>query len=126
MTDERSQRLRQKRLQRQRRTAGDASGWACGIETCTFTASTVRALITHQARDHPPHTCKVCYKTIPNGFFAIYHAFEEHTRAEYVRAYDATPEDIKQRERIKDLIDERVDVPALFEELTDQDGQFTA
>lgn len=126
MTDERSERLRQKRLQRRRRAADEQTEWACGIEPCAFTAPTVRALITHQARDHPPHTCKVCYKTVPNGFFAIYHAFEEHSRAEYVRAYEATAEDIKQRERIKELIDEQVDVPTLLEELTDRHGEFTA
>lgn len=127
MTDERSERIRQKRHQRQQRIADiqdRATGWGCGIESCVFTTQSVSDLIKHQARDHPPHTCKVCHRDVPNGFTAIFHAFEEHSRTEYVRAYGATSEDVKLRENIKSTIEQRIDVPALFQEITERGKTF--
>lgn len=123
MTDERSERLRRRR-QRRRQRAGDVesstAGWGCGISSCSFVGETVTDLITHQASDHPPHTCKVCQRDVPDGFIAIYHSFEEHGRAEYVRAYDATPEDVRQREQVKTMVERQIDVPALLEKVSSE------
>lgn len=93
------------------------TSWACGIAGCGEAFQRVEQLIRHQASDHPPSQCKVCGETLPSGFVAIQHAFEEHTRAEYVRAYDANSDDIRHREQIKDFIETRVDVPALIRHL---------
>lgn len=123
MTDKRSERLRQRRQQRQQRVTeleGPASGWGCGIGACSYTGETVTDLITHQTRDHPPHTCKVCQRDLPDGFIAIYHTFEEHSRAEYVREYDASPDDVREREQIKTIIEKQIDVPALLQELNEE------
>lgn len=120
MTDKRSERLRRRRQQRQQRVANieeSTTGWECGIASCTYAGDSVTELITHQARDHPPHTCRVCDRIIPDGFVAIYHTFEEHNRAEYVKAYGATPDDVRHREQVKAIVERQIDVPALLQKL---------
>lgn len=115
MTDERSERLRQ-RIQRRKQRASDleesTAGWGCGIGTCSYAGHTLEELISHQTHAHPPHTCKICHREIPEGFMAIYHVFEEHGRAAYVSAYDASPDDVRRREQVKAMIEEYIDVPA--------------
>lgn len=123
MTDERSERLRQRRRRRQQRAADleeSTAGWECGIGSCSFVGDTVTDLITHQTHDHPPHTCRICQRDVPDGFIAIYHSFEEHSRAEYVKAYDATPDDVRQREQVKAMVERQIDVPALLEKLANE------
>ena len=88
--------------------------WACGISQCGRHFETAEALIRHQANDHPRCQCKVCGEMHPAGFLAIKHAFDQHTRAEYVRAYDADSDDIRLRERVKELIESEVDVTAVL------------
>lgn len=120
MTDDRAERLRQRIRRRQSRLsdpATDGSGWTCGIVSCSDTFESVIDLVAHQARDHPPHTCRICEQVVPDGFIAIYHAFEEHNRAEYVKAYDASADDIRFREEVKTAIEERIDVSAVLEEV---------
>lgn len=120
MTDERAKRLRQ-RIQRRKQRSEDVdtngSDWECGIDGCSDTFVSVKDLVVHQARDHPPHTCKVCDRVYPEGFLAIYHTFTEHGRTEYMRAYDASPDDVRVRERIKESIEQQVDVAALLKEV---------
>ncbi len=89
--------------------------WACGIMGCGEGFGSVESLLQHQTADHPPSECRVCGKTLPSGFLAIQHAFDEHTRAEYVRAYDADSDDIRHREQIKELIEDEIDVTAVIE-----------
>jgi hypothetical protein len=123
MTDERSERLRQRRQRRLQRAADleeSTAGWECGIGSCSFIGDTVTDLITHQSHDHPPHTCNICQRDVPDGFIAIYHSFEEHSRAEYVKAYDATPDDVRQREQVKAMVERQIDVPALLETLSNE------
>lgn len=123
MTDERSERLRQRRQRRQQRAADleeTAAGWGCGISSCSFVGETVTDLITHQTRDHPPHTCKVCQRDVPDGFIAIYHSFEEHSRADYVKAYDASPDDVRHREQVKAIVEQEIDVPALLRQINEE------
>lgn len=120
MTDERAERLRQ-RIQRRKQRSEEidtvGTDWECGIDGCSDTFASVRDLVVHQARDHPPHTCKVCHGAYPEGFLAIYHTFTEHGRTEYMRAYEATPDDVRVREQILESIEGQVDVGALFEEV---------
>jgi hypothetical protein len=87
--------------------------WTCGIGGCGRTFEGVEALLVHQVEDHERHECAVCGAVVPEGFFAIEHAFENHTRAEYVRAYDADSDDIRARESVKDTVEGAVDVAAL-------------
>lgn len=119
MTDERSERLRRRIQRRKQRVQGleQTSGWACGIGSCTFTSEAIEELIIHQSRDHPVHTCKVCDRDFPDGFIAIYHTFEKHSRTEYVKAYDASPDDVRQREKIKEEIEQYIDVPSVLRTL---------
>ncbi len=77
----------------------------------------VEDLIVHQARDHNRVECKVCGTVVPDGYFAIKHAFDEHSRAEYVRAYDATAADVREREKIKDIVEEHADIREVIERL---------
>jgi hypothetical protein len=93
------------------------ASWTCAIEGCGDQFESVDALIEHQVEDHDPSTCKVCGASIPAGFLAIRHAFESHTRADYLRAYGASSDDIRARERVADRIEEATDVPSLLESL---------
>lgn len=91
--------------------------WACLIEDCATEFGSVEDLIVHQASEHERCECKVCGTVVPEGYLAIRHAFEEHTRAEYVRAYDASSDDIRKRENVKEHIEEQVDVDDLVARL---------
>ena len=93
------------------------SDWACGIVGCGARFDDVEELIGHQVTDHGQCTCAVCGETYPEGFLAIRHAFSEHTRAEYVRAYDANSDDIRLRERVMEHIEGQVDVPSVLSRL---------
>ncbi|HKJ59162.1 MAG TPA: hypothetical protein VKA37_08035 [Halobacteriales archaeon] len=93
------------------------SAWACGILGCGEGFESVEDLLDHQVSEHGRCTCAVCGESHPEGFLAIRHAFGEHTRAEYVRAYDASSDDIRQREHVVDLIEERVDVESVLKGL---------
>lgn len=91
--------------------------WACGIDGCDARFEDVEAAIIHQTTEHERHECQVCGTVVPEGYFAIRHAFEEHTRAEFVRAYDADSDDVREREQIKDDVEERADLEAVVTEL---------
>jgi len=98
------------------------TAWACGIVGCGEHFETVEDLLSHQVADHGSCTCEICGETHPEGFLAIRHAFSEHTRADYVRAYDATSDDIRLRETVKELIEGQVDLPSLLNQL-EVDGE---
>ena len=93
------------------------SPWACGINGCDAAFDAPEPAILHQTTEHPRTTCGVCGETLPDGFFAIRHAFEEHSRAEYVRAYGASAADVRMRESVKDRIDEEADLDLVIERL---------
>ncbi len=84
--------------------------WECGIQGDVATFDQVEDLIVHQATEHDRIECKVCGAVVPDGYFAIRHAFDEHSRAEYVRAYDATAADVRRRENIKEDIEDTADI----------------
>jgi hypothetical protein len=93
-------------------------GWECGIGGCGRAFETVEDAILHQTNDHERHECKVCGTIVPDGYLAIRHAFEEHTRAEYVRAYGASSEEVREREEIKGEIEEVADLQSIAEKLS--------
>lgn len=84
--------------------------WECAIEGDDTTFDRVEDLVVHQATDHDKIECKVCGTVVPDGYFAIRHAFDEHSRADYVRAYDASAADVRRRENIKEDIEDAVDL----------------
>jgi len=96
--------------------------WRCGIGDCGTQTADVEALIHHQTDEHADHECRVCGTVVPDGYLAIRHAFEAHTRAEYVRAYDATSEAVRRRERIKDSIETEIDIDSVMADLDDTDA----
>lgn len=84
--------------------------WECAIEGDDATFDTVEDLIVHQATAHDRIECEICGAVVPDGYFAIRHTFDEHSRAEYVRAYDATAADVRRRENIKEDIEAAADI----------------
>lgn len=93
------------------------AGWRCAIEGCGARFDSAGGLIQHQVEDHDDTTCEVCGQSVPAGFLAIRHAFETHTRAEYLRTYAATTDDVRARENIADRIEEAANVPSLLDAL---------
>ncbi len=84
--------------------------WECAIEGDDDSFDRVEDLIVHQATAHDRIECKVCGAVVPDGYFAIRHAFDEHSRAEYVRAYDASAADVRRRESVKEAIEAEADI----------------
>lgn len=91
--------------------------WECAIEGCGHRTDAADELLVHQATGHRPVRCEICGTRIPDGYFAIRHVFEEHTRAKYIRAYGAEAEEIKRRERVRAAIEGEVDLEAVVAEL---------
>jgi hypothetical protein len=102
------------------------AAWTCAIEGCGDRFEAAGDLVEHQIEDHDPSTCRVCGESVPAGFLAIRHAFETHTRADYLRAYGASSDDIRARERVADRIEERVDLPTLLDGLGVEEGTASA
>ena len=96
--------------------------WECAIEGCGYRTDAAEDLLVHQATDHELVRCEVCGTRVPDGYFAIRHAFDEHTRAEYVRAYDADPEGIRHRRAVREGIETAADVEAVVERLNESGG----
>lgn len=91
--------------------------WECGIDDCETVFEDVKSLVIHQVDDHERHECKVCNTVVPDGYLAIRHVFTEHTRAEYVRAYNADSEDVRQREELLEEIADVADMSTIASEL---------
>ncbi len=79
--------------------------WECTIEGCGEVFQDVEEAVVHQAADHERLECKICGTVVPDGYLSIRHAFTEHSRAEYVRAYGADSADVRQREEILEAIE---------------------
>ena len=86
------------------------SPWECAIDGDGKTFDRVEDLIVHQSTEHERIECKVCGTVLPDGYFAIRHAFDEHSRAEYVRAYDASAAEVRRRETVKEDIESAADI----------------
>lgn len=91
--------------------------WRCAIGGCDAVFEDVESAVVHQTTEHERRECRVCGTVVPDGYFAIRHAFEEHTRAEYVRSYGATADDVREREEIKEEIERDLDLDAVLERL---------
>ncbi|WP_281194773.1 hypothetical protein [Halorubrum sp. F4] len=91
--------------------------WACGFDGCDAVFEDVESVVLHQTREHQRHECKVCGTIVPDGYFAIRHAFDEHTRAEYVRAYDADSAAVRRREQVKREIETEANLQTVVERL---------
>ena len=101
------------------------SPWQCAVRGCGAQFPDAEATIVHQATAHDPHTCEICGVETPEGYFAIRHALDEHGRAEYVRAYDADADAIRERESVKAEIESVVDIDRVLARLegeTEADG----
>ena len=96
--------------------------WECGIDDCGAVFDDAEDAIVHQTNDHERRECKVCGTLVPDGYLAIRHAFTEHTRAEYVRAYDADSDDVREREEVKAEVEKTADLQKVVERLNDGDS----
>lgn len=95
-------------------------GWECAIVGCGSTFERVEALLAHQVTDHEDHECAVCDETVPEGYFAIKHGLEEHTRADYVRFYDGDAAAIREREAVLEAVGDALDPGVLEDLLSDE------
>jgi len=91
--------------------------WECAIDADGEVFDRVEDLIVHQSTEHDRIECKVCGAVLPDGYFAIRHAFDEHSRAEYVRAYDADASEVRRRENVKESIEEVADIREVIDRL---------
>ncbi|SFR37454.1 DUF7565 family protein [Halogeometricum limi] len=94
--------------------------WKCGVSGCDGRFEDVEEAVIHLTVEHERHECKVCGTIVPEGYFAIRHAFEEHSRAEFVRAYDANSSDVRERERVKREVESEADLQSVVERLKEQ------
>ncbi|MFB6300580.1 MAG: hypothetical protein ABEH65_10000 [Halobacteriales archaeon] len=92
------------------------TNWACAIAGCGKRFESPADLIRHQVAAHGQKECQICGDPVHEGYLAIRHVFDEHTRAEYVRAYDADSDEIRHRENVKESIEAVVDVDELLRE----------
>ena len=97
------------------------SHWVCAIRGCERQFEDAESLLAHQVDDHEYHECRVCGEIVPEGFFAIKHAFDEPSRADYVRHYDADSDAIRWRENIKDKIEGAMNLPAVEKRIFSDD-----
>lgn len=91
----------------------DPRMWECAIGGCGYATEDAEELLVHQATGHERHRCAVCGTTVPDGYFAIRHAFSEHSRAEYLRNYEAETDDIRLREAAMKEVEAVADVEAV-------------
>lgn len=96
------------------------TGWNCAIVDCGSAFETVEALLAHQVTEHDTHECEICSESVPEGYFAIKHGLDEHTRAEYVRAYDGDATAIRERESVLSDVAEALDASVLEDLLNDE------
>ncbi|MFC6826429.1 MULTISPECIES: DUF7565 family protein [Halopelagius] len=94
--------------------------WKCGIEGCDGRFEDVESAVIHQTTEHERHECKVCGTIVPEGYFAIRHTFEEHSRAEFVRAYDADSSAVREREDVKAAVEEEADLERVVSDLKER------
>jgi hypothetical protein len=97
--------------------------WECAIDGDDTQFDRVEDLIVHQSTVHERIECEVCGAVLPDGYFAIRHAFDEHSRAEYVRAYDATAGDVRRREQVKEAVEDEADIREVIDRLEGSDGE---
>lgn len=95
--------------------------WECAIGGCEYATDDAEELLVHQARSHERHRCAVCGTTVPDGYFAIRHAFSEHSRADYLRSYEADTDDIRLRETVLTEIEAEANVESVVQRLSNSE-----
>jgi len=93
------------------------SRWQCGIGGDGETFERVEDLIVHQASDHDRVECAVCGALVPDGYFAIRHVFDDHSRQAYTRGYDAGPDAVRRREEIREAVETEADLAEVVDRL---------
>lgn len=93
------------------------SDWECGIGGCEEVFETVESAIVHQTTQHRRHECKICGTIVPDGYLAIRHAFTEHSRTEYIRAYDTGTTAVREREAIKEKVEAEADLDRVIQQI---------
>jgi predicted nucleic acid-binding Zn-ribbon protein len=96
--------------------------WECAIADCDYSTGDAEELLVHQAEAHDRHQCAVCGTVVPDGYFAIRHAFSEHTRAEYLRNYEADTGDIRVRETVLTELEAAADIEAAVDRIDPTTG----
>jgi len=91
--------------------------WACVVDDCGYSTEAVEDLLVHRASSHERHECAVCHAIVPDGYFAIRHALDEHSRVDYMRHYDAGADDVRTREAVVEAVEAEADVEAVVERL---------
>lgn len=91
--------------------------WQCGIGEDSETFDRVEDLVVHQASDHDRVECAVCGALVPDGYFAIRHVFDDHSRQAYVRGYEASPEAVRRREEIRETVEAEADLAEIVDRL---------
>ena len=94
-------------------TPSSSTPWTCGIVGCDAAFDDAEGVVVHQATDHEAHECRICGAVVPEGYLAIRHAFDEHTRAEFVRAYGADADAVRERERARAAVEANADLDAV-------------
>jgi predicted nucleic acid-binding Zn-ribbon protein len=97
--------------------------WECAIGDCEYATEDAEELLVHQVTGHERHRCAICGTTVPDGYFAIRHAFSEHSRAEYLRNYEADTDDIRHRETVRRELEAEADVEAVVRRLGSDNGE---
>jgi len=97
-------------------------GWECAVAGCGRGFEDPEEVLLHQVREHERHECRVCGAVVPAGYFACKHVLGEHSRAEYVRHYDADSDAIRTREELIESVESQVDVAALRDQLGTPDA----
>lgn len=100
--------------------------WECAIGDCEYATDDAEKLLVHQARSHERHRCAICGTTVPDGYFAIRHAFSEHSRAEYLRNYEANTDDIRLRETVLTEIEGEANVESVVQRLSQNEQRTEA
>lgn len=89
--------------------------WTCGIAGDSRTFDRVEDLVVHQATEHDRVECRVCGALVPDGYFAIKHAMDDHSRSEFVRAFEADSEAVRLREKVIDTVESEADLEEIVE-----------
>jgi hypothetical protein len=99
--------------------------WECTIGGCEYATADAEELVVHQVNTHERHRCAVCGTTVPDGYFAIRHAFSEHSRAEYLRNYEADTDDIRLRETVRRELEDEANIEAIVRRLNGERQEAT-
>jgi hypothetical protein len=98
--------------------------WECDIVGDCPTFTSPEDLIEHQATAHEQIMCEICQTVVPDGFLALAHVFQNHSRAEYVRAYDASAEEVRRREEVYEYLEANADIDAVASRLEDSSNSW--